>query len=154
MKDLSSKIFRIQKLKQGLPDYISNENNNFHAKLGVKVIESRKKKKDCFCTILEKTSKGAVGSQILLHLGFLGRGQYDLIQVRQWWVICTTFFQPCNKVSCHGFSDCFPLLPELSSRLSSETCSFWWTHSPLHLKNICMAGRALHRSAMGLLLMI
>lgn len=61
MKDLSSKIFRIQKLKQGLPDFTSNENNNFHAKLGVKVREQGKKTA-CLCAILEQTSKGAVGS--------------------------------------------------------------------------------------------
>lgn len=45
-------------------------------------------------------------------------------------------------------------LPVLSSMLSSETCSFWCTHSPLHLKKICMAGTALQRNTIGLLLMM
>lgn len=47
-----------------------------------------------------------------------------------------------------------PGSPVASSRLSWDTCSFWCTHSPLHLKKICMAGTALQRSTMGLLLMM
>lgn len=43
-------------------------------------------------------------------------------------------------------------LPVPSSVCSKEVCWFWWTHSPLHLKNIWRAGRARQCSLMGLLL--
>lgn len=43
-------------------------------------------------------------------------------------------------------------VPELWSLYSWEKCSFWCTHSPLHLKKICRAGVARQRSLMGLLL--
>lgn len=46
---------------------------------------------------------------------------------------------------------CITSLPVLSSMLSSDTCSFWWTQSPLHLKKICIAGTARQRNTMGLL---
>lgn len=59
-----------------------------------------------------------------------------------------------ERVPCEHTSPICSALPVLSSMLSSETCSFWWTHSPLHLKKICIAGMALHRKAMGLLLMM
>lgn len=42
-----------------------------------------------------------------------------------------------------------PLLPSV---LRSITWSTWRTHSPLHLKKICVAGKALHTSSTGLFL--
>ena len=46
----------------------------------------------------------------------------------------------------------FLALPLLPSVLRSITWSTWRTHSPLHLKKICVAGVALHTSSTGLFL--
>lgn len=66
-------------------------------------------------------------------------------------VLCSTLHTVNRRcIRTHLPKDTLPL-PVVSSMLSSDTCSFWWTHSPLHLKKICIAGIALQRKTMGLL---